>query len=58
MTENNELDDINLIHNEWQKKLGTFLKELKIIREGFTGKIDIDFNQGGIGSLNRTERLK
>ena len=49
MTENN--------NKEWKKILAEFLKKLKIIRDDFTGKVDIDFNQGGIGSIQRTEKL-
>lgn len=42
---------------EWKKILADFLKKLKIIREDFTGKIEVDLNQGGIGSIKRIENL-
>lgn len=49
MTENKD--------KEWKKILAEFLKKLKVIRDDFTGKVEIDLNQGGIGSISRTEKL-
>jgi hypothetical protein len=42
----------------WKKILAEALRKLGIVPENFTGKIVIDFNQGGIRSLNRSEDLK
>lgn len=49
------MDDKN--NKEWKKILAEFMKKIKVIRDDFTGKIEIDLNQGGIGSIKRTENL-
>lgn len=42
---------------EWKRILAEFFKKLGIIQDKFTGKIDIDFNQGGIRSIIRSEAI-
>ncbi len=41
-----------------KKQLAEILKELYIISETFTGKVVINFGQGGITEIERVEKIK
>ena len=41
-----------------KKMLVEMLKELFIISDGFTGKVVINFGQGGITELERIEKIR
>ncbi len=42
----------------WKKQLSAMLKELGFTNNDFKGKIVIELNQGGVRSLNRTEKFE
>ena len=43
---------------EWKKILANILKQIGLIKEDFTGKVTINFNQGGVVDVEKAERLK
>ena len=44
--------------NNWKAVLSDTLKRIGVIKVDMTGKIVVNFNQGGITDLEKTERLK
>jgi hypothetical protein len=44
--------------DNWKRLLTDLLKKLKIISEQWTGRITINVNDGNIGSIEKTERIK
>jgi len=44
--------------SDFKKKLAELLRELSIISETFTGKVVINFGQGGITEIERIEKIK
>lgn len=45
------------IRIDWKEVLAEALRQLSIIGRKFSGKIEIDVNEGGIRNAKRTERL-
>ena len=43
---------------EWKRLIIEILVKLKIIDAGFTGRIILNINQGGLSDIERVERLK
>jgi hypothetical protein len=43
---------------EWKKILAEILVKLGLLPEKFTGKIEIEFAEGGVRYLEKRERLK
>lgn len=46
------------ISTEYKKRLVEILRELSIITETFTGKVVLNFGQGGITEIERIEKIK
>lgn len=44
--------------SNWKIELGSALKTLGLVDGSFTGKIVLNFNEGGISAVERQERLK
>ena len=42
----------------WKKMLAETLRSLGIVKVNTTGKVVVNFNQGGITDIEKTERLK
>ena len=43
---------------DWKKDLAAILKRLDLIKSDYTGKVIVNFNQGGITDLEKTEKIK
>lgn len=44
--------------SNWKKVLSDIMKGLGIVKVDMTGKVVVNFNQGGITDIEKTERLK
>jgi hypothetical protein len=43
--------------SDWKKMLADILKRLGLIKDEFSGKIEIEMNDGGVRNAKRTEHL-
>lgn len=44
--------------DNWKRLLTEVLKKLKLIADGWSGRITINVNDGNVGSIEKTERIK
>jgi len=47
-----------VLSEDWKKILIEVLTKLAIIKPDFTGKVELNINEGGITCVNKTESLR